>query len=100
MTRFFFNLRTAAGIELTDQEGDELLDAAAAEKHAVASASDLMRNSALDWSRASFEIYDDESRHVTTVSFGERPCDLPTPGIAFSQRTGTPKRKRPASGGH
>ncbi|MBM0207497.1 hypothetical protein JNW90_34355 [Micromonospora sp. STR1s_5] len=69
MIRYFFHLRTAAGIELTDVEGDELPDAVEAESHAVASARDLMQHSSLDWSCASFEVFDEKGYHVSTVWF-------------------------------
>jgi hypothetical protein len=71
MAHFYFHLRTAAGIELTDDEGDDLPDRDAAEQHAIQSAKDLMKASSLDWRRVSFEVYDDQSRHVVTVWFRE-----------------------------
>ncbi|MBM0204678.1 hypothetical protein JNW90_17540 [Micromonospora sp. STR1s_5] len=71
MKRYFFHLRTAGGAEITDDFGDELPDAAAAEDHAIGSAKDIVKNSLLDWSRASFEVYDDTGSHVVTVWFRE-----------------------------
>ena len=71
MPRYFFHLRTASGVEVTDDYGDELPDAQAAEDHAIASVKDMIKGSALDWSRASFEVYDDAGSHVVTVWFRE-----------------------------
>lgn len=69
MARFYFHLRTATGIELTDEEGDDLPNHDAAERHAIGAARDLMRESLLNWRRAAFEVYDHHGRHVVTVWF-------------------------------
>jgi hypothetical protein len=71
MARFYFHLRTAAGVELTDDDGDDLPDRDAAEQHAIRSAEDLLKASTLDWGDASFEVYDETDRHVVTVWFKE-----------------------------
>ncbi len=71
MARYFFHLRTPSGDEITDGYGDDLPDAQAAEDHAVASAQDLLRHSALNWLGASFEVHDEGNHHVVTVWFHE-----------------------------
>jgi hypothetical protein len=71
MARFYFHLRTAAGLEVTDEEGDDLPDHDAAERHAIGSAMDLMKGSKRDWRRTSFEVHDQQGRHVLTVWFRE-----------------------------
>jgi hypothetical protein len=71
MSRYYFHLRTGAGLELTDEEGDVLPDIAAVEEHAISSIKELVRGSGLDWSRCSYEIHDSENRHVMTVWFRE-----------------------------
>jgi hypothetical protein len=71
MARYFFHLRTGDGTEITDEYGDELPDAKAAEEHATASVRDLLKGSPLDWGRASFEVYDEGGSHVVTVWFRE-----------------------------
>jgi hypothetical protein len=71
MARYFFHLRTGNGDKITDEYGDALPDARAAEEHAIASAGDLLRHSALKWLGASFEVYDHSNRHVVTVWFRE-----------------------------
>jgi hypothetical protein len=45
MARYFFHLRTGNGDKITDEYGDALPDARAAEEHAIASAGDLLRHS-------------------------------------------------------
>jgi hypothetical protein len=71
MAHYYFHLRTAAGLELTDDEGDDLPGLDDAEQHAIESAKDLMKASSLDWRGASFEVYDDRGCHVVTVWFRE-----------------------------
>ncbi len=71
MARFFFHLRSADGVEITDDYGDDLPDAQSAEEHAIASVKDIVRGSPLDWRRASFEVFDESGCHVVTVWFGE-----------------------------
>ena len=71
MARFFFHLRTADGAEITDDYGDELPDAGAAEEHAIASVKDIVKGSPLDWREASFEVHDESGRHVQTIWFRE-----------------------------
>ena len=77
MPRYYFHLRTGAGLELPDEEGDELLDLEAAEEHAVASIKELVRGAALDWSKCSYEIYEG-SRYVMTVWFTEAAARVPS----------------------
>ena len=86
MPRFFFHLRTAGGSEIPDDFGDELPDAEAAEERAVMSVKDLLKGSPLDWSRASFEIYDEHGRHVCTVWFREAAATPPS----FVRRSSPP----------
>jgi hypothetical protein len=71
MARYYFHFWTAAGLEVTDEEGDDLPDHDAAERHAIGSATDLMKGSKRDWRRTSFEVHDDRGRHVVTVWFRE-----------------------------
>lgn len=70
MSRYFFHFRSPQGEELTDDHGDELPDAQAAEEHAIASAKQLMFGSSLDFRKAAFEVYEND-RHVVTVWFAE-----------------------------
>ena len=71
MARYFFHLRTAGGVEVTDEDGDELSDDRAAEAHAMASIKELLRGSSLDWTNCSYEVHDERNRHVMTVWFKE-----------------------------
>ena len=71
MQRYFFHLRTAGGVEVTDEDGDELPDDVAAEVHAMDSIKQLVRGSSLDWAECSFEVHNDQNRHVMTVWFKE-----------------------------
>ena len=69
MTRYFFHLRTTDGVEVTDDDGDDLPDDAAAEAHAIEAIKQLVKGSSLDWAACSFEVHDEENRHVMTVWF-------------------------------
>jgi hypothetical protein len=79
MSRYYFHLRTGAGLELTDEEGDELPTLEAAEEQAGASIKELVRGSALDWAKCSYEIHDSENRHVVTVWFREAAAGMSSP---------------------
>jgi hypothetical protein len=78
MARYHFHLHTAAGLTVEDEIGDDLLDDAAAEHHAIASAKDLMKASRRDWRQVAFEVYDHHDHHVVTVWFREVAASLPT----------------------
>ena len=77
MTRYFFNLRYGLGPDklAIDPEGDELADVEAARQHALQEARGLIagpRSFAVrDWFVCSFEIEDENARHVLTVPFSE-----------------------------
>ena len=76
MARYFFHLRTAGGVEVTDEDGDELPDDAAAEAHAIYTIKQLARGSSLDWAECSFEVHNEQNRHVMTVWFKEAAVRL------------------------
>ena len=77
MPRYFFNIRHRAGPKglAVDEEGDELPDVNAAREHALNAARDLITRHQMsmirDWFVCSFEISDEEGRHVMTVPFSE-----------------------------
>lgn len=86
MARYYFHLRTAAGLKVTDEYGDDLPDHDAAEHHAVGSAKDLMRASRRDWRQASFEIHDSDGQHVTAVWFRDVAAASAIGGPYLGQR--------------
>jgi hypothetical protein len=90
MPRYFFHLRTADTTEITDEIGDELPDALAAEEHAVASAREIVKGSPLDWRKACFEVCDEDGHHVVTVWFSEASASAVTPRHQSRPTTRTP----------
>ena len=90
MARYFFHLRTADTTEITDEIGDELPDALAAEEHAIASAREIVKGSPLDWRKASFEVCDEDGRHVLTVWFSEASASAVTARHQSRPTTRTP----------
>ncbi|MCJ2077837.1 hypothetical protein MKK68_19690 [Methylobacterium sp. E-016] len=77
MPRYYLNLRYGQGRDklATDPEGDELADDEAARQHALRAARDLVAGSrsfaVRDWFICSFEIKDENARHVMTVPFSD-----------------------------
>ena len=77
MPRYFFNLRYGQGPDklVVDPEGDELVDDEAAHQHALQEARGLIagpRSFAVrDWFACSFEIEDENARHVLRVPFSD-----------------------------
>lgn len=74
VARYFLNLRCRQRV-FTDDEGDELPDAAAARAHALQTARDLMAQGRMDsirnWLDCAFEITDETGLLVVTVPFAE-----------------------------
>lgn len=77
MPRYFFNVRHRsgpAGLAL-DEEGDDLPDVKAAREHALSVARTMISRDRLtmirEWMVCSFEITDEESRHVLIVPFSD-----------------------------
>jgi hypothetical protein len=77
MPRYYLNLRYGQGLDklAVDPEGDELADDEAARQHALQEARGLIagpRSFAVrDWFVCSFEIEDENARHVLTVPFSD-----------------------------
>ena len=77
MPRYFFNLRYGQGPDklAVDPEGNELADDEAARLHALQEARGLIagpRSFAVrDWFVCSFEIEDENARHVLTLPFSD-----------------------------
>ncbi|CAO4148227.1 DUF6894 family protein [Methylorubrum extorquens] len=77
MPCYFFNVRHRPGPAglAEDHEGDELMDVAAARKHAFSEAKAVIAQGQLatirDWMDCSFEITDEAGQHVLTVPFSD-----------------------------
>ena len=77
MPRYYLNLRYGQALDklAIDPEGDELPDDEAARQHALQAARDLVAGSrsfaVRDWFVCSFEVEDEEARHVMTVPFSD-----------------------------
>ena len=77
MPRYFFNLRYGSGADKValDPEGDDLVDAPAAHRHALQEARGLIAGPpslvVRDWFACAFEIEDENARRVRTVPFSE-----------------------------
>ena len=77
MPRYYLNLRYGQALDklAIDPEGDELPDDEAARQHALQAARDLVAGSrsfaVRDWFVCSFEVEDEDARHVMTVPFSD-----------------------------
>lgn len=77
MPRYFFNMRYGPGLgkRTVDPEGDELADDETARQHALQIVRDLVAGppsfAVRDWFGCSFEVEDQNSRHVLTVPFSD-----------------------------
>ena len=77
MPRYFFNIRHRPGPAglAVDEEGDELADVASAREHALSAARSMIAQDRLtmvrDWMVCSFEITDEQGRHVLTIPFSD-----------------------------
>ena len=74
VARYFMNLRYRDHL-YEDEEGDELLDSAAAKAHAIETACDLIATGRLttirNWYDCTFEITDETGRMVLEVPFSD-----------------------------
>lgn len=77
MPRYFMNLRYRPGPKglSVDEEGDELADETMVREHVLRVARETIARDRLtlvrDWFDCSFEITDEEGRHVMTVPFSD-----------------------------
>ena len=77
MPRYFMNLRHRPGPNglSVDEEGDELANVNAVREHALSVAQKMIARDRLtmipDWMVCSFEITDEEGRHVLTLPFSD-----------------------------